>query len=194
MVFNYFNCDWRFYESSKEKFLMKKIILALTLFFVLFIFAIFSQGLKTKKIYDTKDLIGKPILEIDLNLLGNKKIFNTKELRKNNFTIINFWASWCAPCRKEHKYLVKLSKNKNVKILGINFKDEKSKANAFLKELGDPFYLKAFDNKGKTSVSFGVNGIPETILVDKDLVIKKKYIGPINNKDVKEILKIINQK
>ena len=56
----------------------------------LFIFAIFSQGLKTKKIYDTKDLIGKPILEIDLNLLGNKKIFNTKELRKNNFTIINF--------------------------------------------------------------------------------------------------------
>jgi|TARA_A100001037_G_scaffold253927_1_gene238799 cytochrome c biogenesis protein CcmG/thiol:disulfide interchange protein DsbE len=173
---------------------MKKIILALTLFFVLFIFAIFSQGLKTKKIYDTKDLIGKPILEIDLNLLGNKKIFNTKELRKNNFTIINFWASWCAPCRKEHKYLVKLSKNKNVKILGINFKDEKSKANAFLKELGDPFYLKAFDNKGKTSVSFGVYGIPETILVDKDLVIKKKYIGPINNKDVKEILKIINQK
>ena len=83
-----------------------------------------------------------------------------------NFTIINFWASWCTPCRKEHKYLVKLSKNKNVKILGINFKDEKSKANEFLKELEDPFYLKAFDNKGKTSVSFGVYGIPETIIID----------------------------
>ena len=110
---------------------MKKIILALTLFFVLFIFAIFSQGLKTKKIYDTKDLIGKPILEIDLNLLGNKKIFNTKELRKNNFTIINFWASWCTPCRKEHKNLVRLSKLTNLKIIGINFKDDENNAKKF---------------------------------------------------------------
>ena len=75
-----------------------------------------------------------------------------------------------------------------------NFKDEKSKANKFLKDLGNPFYLIASDANGKTSVSFGIYGIPETILVNKDLVIIKKYIGPIDEKDVKKIQKIVNEK
>ena len=103
-------------------------------------------------------------------------------------------ASWCAPCRKEHKHLISLSKTKNLKIIGINFKDGKSKANKFLKDLGNPFYLIASDANGKTSVSFGIYGIPETILVNKDLVIIKKYIGPIDEKDVKKIQKIVNEK
>ena len=79
-----------------------------------------------------------------------------------------------------------------MKIIGINFKDEKSKANKFLKDLGNPFYLS--DANGKTSVSFGIYGIPETILVNKDLIIIKKYIGPIDEKDVKKIQKIVNEK
>ncbi len=81
-----------------------------------------------------------------------------------------------------------------MKILGINFKDEKFKANKFLKDLGNPFYIIASDTKGKTSISFGVYGIPETILINKDLIILKKYIGPINEKDVKKILKLVNKK
>ena len=87
--------------------------------------------------------------------------------------------------------MISLSKNENLKILGINFKDDKSKANQFIKELGNPFYLIASDTNGKTSVSFGVFGIPETLLINNDLIIIKKYIGPINEKDVNKIEKLV---
>ena len=147
---------------------MKKKIIIIISCFALFVILVFSQGLKSNKIYDTKDLIGKSITEIDLELLNENKKFNTKDLSKNNFTLINFWASWCAPCRKEHKHLLELSKN--IKILGINFKDEKSKANKFIKNLGNPYYLIASDSEGKKGVEFGVYGIPETILIDNNLI------------------------
>ena len=83
---------------------------------------------------------------------------------------------------------------KNIKILGVNFKDKKSSADYFLKKLGNPYYLVTSDQDGKSSVFFGVYGIPETILIDKDLKIIKKYIGPIDNNDVKKILKIVGAK
>ena len=172
---------------------MKKIIFSLVIVLSLFIIVIFSLGLKTKKIYDTKNLIGKPISEIDLKVLNENRIFNTAELKKNDFTLINFWASWCAPCKKEHKFLLSL-KNNNLKILGINFKDKKSNANEFVNKLGNPFYLIISDTEGKSSVSFGVYGIPETILVDKNLNILKKYIGPIDDNDVKQILETVRKR
>ena len=151
---------------------MKRIIFILIILIISFIILIFYFGLEREKIYDTKDLIGKSIVKIDLNLLNENKIFNTAQLSKNNYTLINFWASWCAPCRKEHKHLIKLSRN--IKILGINFKDKKSQANKFINKMGNPYYLIGTDSDGKIGVDFGVYGIPETILIDKNLVIIKK--------------------
>ena len=173
---------------------MKKKIIILVTSFSLFVILVFSQGLKTKKNYDTKDLIGKPISEVTLSLLNDKGSFDINELKKNNFSLINFWASWCAPCKKEHKFLMKLSKSEKLKILGINFKDKSTSANKFINQLGNPYYLIAKDEDGKSSVFFGVYGIPESILVDKNLVVLKKYIGQLNNDDVKEILQIIENK
>ena len=173
---------------------MKNKIIILVASFALFVVLVFSQGLKTKKNYDTKDLIGKPIEEITLSLLNEKGFFSTTELKKNDFSLINFWASWCVPCRKEHKFLMELSKSKKLKIFGINFKDKPSSANKFINELGNPYYVITKDKEGTSSVSFGVYGIPESILVDKNLVVLKKYIGQLNDKDVKEILQIIESK
>ena len=170
---------------------MKKISFIAILFFVTIILYIFFVSLNSKKVYDTSELIGKPISKIDLNLLNKNRKFNTEDFSKNNFTLINFFSSWCGPCRKEHKFLMQLSKNKDMKIFGINFKDKKSNANEFLNKLGNPYYLIAADSTGKKSISFGVYGIPETILINKDLIIVKKYIGPIDQNDVKEILKEI---
>ena len=170
---------------------MRKFLFFLTFFGTLSIIIVFYLGLKTEKIYSTKDLIGKPISEVNLDLLNTDGSFNTSELKNNNFTLINFWASWCGPCRKEHKYLIELSKNDNIKILGVNFKDNKLKANKFLKKLGNPYFLIAKDDSGKKSIDFGVYGIPESILIDKNLVIIQKYIGPINKKDVKYIFNAI---
>ena len=83
------------------------------------------------------------------------------------------------------------SENKKFKILGINFKDKKNNALSFLNELGDPYNFVAKDTDGKTSILFGIYGIPESILIDKDLIIRKKIIGPIDFKQYKEILNLI---
>ena len=111
---------------------------------------------------------------------------------KETILPINFWASWCAPCRVEHPYLMKLAKEQNLKILGVNFKDKKLNASKFLKELGDPYDYLTKDDYGKQSVNFGVYGIPESILINNESVILKKFIGPINIKDFNDIKVIIS--
>ena len=120
-----------------------------------------------------------------------KKFSQRKILKKNRYTLINFWASWCAPCKIEHPYLMKLSNESGLKILGVNFKDKKTNALKFLEELGDPYDYLAKDNFGKKSVIFGIYGIPESILVDSELKILKKFVGPIDKKDLDELRKII---
>ena len=170
---------------------MKKIIFGLALVLILFVISIFALGLKTKKIYDTQDLIGKPISKVDLVLLNKDTNFNTQDLKKNNFTLINFWASWCAPCRVEHPYLMQLSKEKNLKILGVNFKDKKINALKFLNDLGNPYHYLTKDSNGKQSVTFGIYGIPESILINSELIVIKKFIGPLNEQDLNDIKETI---
>ena len=173
---------------------MKKIYFFILSSLLIGFFYILFFSLKIDKNYDTQNLIGKNISEIELNLLNENKKFNNIDLKKNDFTAINFFSSWCGPCRQEHKYLMSLSKNKNLKILGINFKDDEKKANEFLNKLGNPYYLIASDKNGKKAINFGVYGIPETILINNDMLIIKKYIGPLNSSEVKEILKIVENK
>tara|TARA_Y100000590_G_scaffold83831_1_gene93485 strand:+ start:283 stop:801 length:519 start_codon:yes stop_codon:yes gene_type:complete len=172
---------------------MKKIHLILISIFFIFIFAVFYLSLQNEKIYDTEDLVGKKISEVELELFRKDGTFNTKEISNYQFTLLNFWASWCGPCRKEHKNLIRLSKNKNLKIIGVNFKDDEINAKQFLQEMGNPFYILTKDSKGKKSVNFGVYGIPETILINSELIILKKYIGPLSSKDVNEIGKLIKK-
>jgi len=171
---------------------MKKPYLIIIYFFLIFIFTTLYFSLDNKKIYDTESIIGKKINEVELTLFNNDK-FNINKISNYKYTLINFWASWCAPCRKEHKNLVRLSKIQNLKIVGVNFKDSQIKAKEFLEKMGNPFFILTKDPEGKKSIDFGVYGIPETILVNQDLIILKKYIGPLDLKDVNEIKKIINK-
>ena len=172
---------------------MRKInyIIISILFSFLFIILYFS--LDNERVYNTKDLIGKKISQVEINLFQSNETINTKEFINNEFTILNFWASWCAPCRKEHPNLVRLSKIKNIKLVGVNIKDNVESAKSFLKENGNPFDILAEDKNGKNSVNFGVYGIPETILIDSELKILKKYIGPLNIKEVNEIRKLVKK-
>ena len=172
---------------------MKKINYILISILFSFLFIILYLSLDNEKIYNTQDLIGKKISEVEINLFQSNRTINTKELTNNEFTVLNFWASWCGPCRDEHPNLVRLSKIKNLKLIGINFKDNKDNAKTFLKENGNPFDLLAEDKDGKNSINFGVYGIPETILIDSELRILKKYIGPLNIKEVNEIRKIVKK-
>ena len=157
----------------------------------IFILSVFLFSLNKVKIYDTQNLVGQNISAFELKSFDSKTIINEKLLKKNQYTLINFWASWCAPCRAEHKYLMKIKNNStNLKILGINFKDKKEDANKFIAEFGNPYYLLAKDYDGKTSINFGIYGIPESILIDENLKIIKKFIGPINNENFNNILQL----
>ena len=164
----------------------------ITFSFVIFFLSIFWLGLKINNNYDTKSLVGNKIDNFQLTEINdNNQLISEEYLKKNKYTLINFFASWCAPCRAEHKYLLSLSnKNKEIKIIGINFKDKKINVNNFLKELGNPYDFIGEDIDGKISISFGIYGIPESILVDSDLTVIKKIIGPIDRIQYEEILKL----
>ena len=173
---------------------MKINILKIIIFsFVIFFLCVFWVGLKKTKNYDTKTLIGNRISNFQLiNIDNDEQQISEEDLKKNKYTLINFFASWCAPCRIEHKYLLKLSsKNKEIKIIGINFKDKKNNAINFLEELGNPYNFVGKDLEGKISILFGVYGIPESILIDSDLSIIKKIVGPLDQTQYEEILKMV---
>ena len=87
-----------------------------------------------------------------------------------------------------------LKKENNLKLVGINFKDKKLNANNFLRELGNPYDFSLKDKDGTKSILFGVYGIPESILIDKKHKIISKFIGPLNTKDYKDILQLLNEK
>ena len=170
---------------------MQNIIKLITVSLLVFILGIFYLSLNRSSNYDTKFLVGNKIADIELKSLQNEKFFTNDDFKNNKYTLINFWASWCAPCRVEHPYLMMLSKHQHLKILGINFKDKKINALRFLDELGDPYDYLAKDSSGKQSVNFGIYGIPESILIDNKFKILKKIIGPLNEKDLEEIKEII---
>jgi cytochrome c biogenesis protein CcmG/thiol:disulfide interchange protein DsbE len=171
---------------------MQNIIKISIFIIIIFIVGVFFMGLNKDTNYNTNFLTGKKISNISLKYFDKNKFYKEDDLKKNNYTLINFWASWCSPCRQEHSLLVQLSKEKNLKLLGVNFKDKKKQAETFLNDLGNPYDYLTQDELGKSSVKFGVYGIPESILVNKDLMILKKFVGPLSTEDFDSIIEIIN--
>jgi len=171
---------------------MQNIIKISIFIIIIFIVGVFFMGLNKDTNYSTNVLIGKKISNISLEYFDESKFYKEEDLKRNNYTLINFWASWCLPCRQEHVLLTQLSKEKNLKLLGVNFKDKKKQAEIFLDDLGNPYDFLTKDELGKSSVKFGIFGIPESILVNKDLMILKKFVGPLSSEDYNLIIQIIN--
>ena len=137
--------------------------------------------------------------EIPSNLL-NKSVpkFKTKTLLKNkNFIsstefgneviLVNFFATWCKPCRDEHGYIKRFSNENRLRIIGINYKDNPEKTIKWLKKLGNPYSDIPLDKNGRIAIDWGVYGIPETFVVGADKVIKYRHVGPITKKIYKKI-------
>ena len=170
----------------------KTIKFIIIILFSLFVFLIFLKGLEKKNNYLPENTLKKIETKLVIKKLYDEKEVLLGELINNkNFSIINIWASWCLPCRDEHDYLLKLKKINNIKIIGINYKDKKTNAIKFLEDLGNPYSEVLMDPDGIKSIELGVIGVPESYLVNnKNNEILKKYIGPIDSKKFKEILKI----
>jgi len=171
---------------------MQKIIKSIIVLLFIFVLLVFYNSLYRENNYNTEYLIGNKLTKINLKSFDDNKIYTSEDFKKSRYTLINFWASWCAPCRVEHPYLMQLSKEKNLEILGVNFKDKKINASKFLNELGNPYNYMAKDIKGKQSVNFGIYGIPESILINNETIVLKKFIGPLNEQNLNDIKEIIN--
>lgn len=94
-------------------------------------------------------------------------------------TLVNVWASWCVPCRDEVPFLEQLSKDKRIQLVGINYKDSSEDARRFLNRFGNPFIANGRDASGRTSIDWGVYGVPETYLIGRDGRIAYKLVGPV---------------
>lgn len=130
-------------------------------------------------------LIGQPAPKTDLPPLpgleraGQPVPGVTNDAFKGAVTLVNVWASWCVPCRDEVPFLEQLSQDKRIQLVGINYKDSPDNARRFLSRFGNPFIANGRDGNGRTSIDWGVYGVPETFLVGRDGRIAYKLVGPI---------------
>jgi|TARA_B100001964_G_C14081085_1_gene530315 cytochrome c biogenesis protein CcmG/thiol:disulfide interchange protein DsbE len=154
-----------------------------------FIFVCLFFGLNKEDQTLKSVLLNKPIPEINLNSLTNDKLDQSDF--KNEILLVNFFASWCLPCIVEHDFLFELKKQKPIKIYGINYKDNIKNLEIWLEKLGNPYSKIGIDKTGITGINWGVNGIPESFLIDQNGIIKHKVNGVINEKQIKIILKKI---
>jgi cytochrome c biogenesis protein CcmG/thiol:disulfide interchange protein DsbE len=121
---------------------------------------------------------GREAPVVNLQPLGEKPVFEAAALRAPGAKLVNFWASWCAPCRVEHPQLETLA-DEGVPIYGVNYKDEAGKALGFLAELGDPYTAIGADPDGRMALEWGLYGVPETYVIDGDGRVVLRFAGPI---------------
>jgi cytochrome c biogenesis protein CcmG/thiol:disulfide interchange protein DsbE len=132
-------------------------------------------------------LAGKPAPKVQLEPLGQAEGFTGADLRDGKIKLVNFWASWCAPCRVEHPNLMALASD-GVEILGVNWKDKPAQGLGFLAEMGDPFAKIGADPKNKMGLDWGVAGVPETFVLDGEGTVLFRVSGPITQRVIDEQL------
>ena len=172
----------------------KKILILPSIFFFLILSVFFYLLIIDRNPSEIpSNLLNKevPVFEAK-SLLKNKKFVSSNEF-KNEITLVNFFATWCKPCRDEHVFIERFANEKGIKIIGINYKDNSEKTIEWLEDLGNPYKDILIDKNGKIAIDWGVYGIPETFIINSNGIIKYRHVGPITNKIYKKINLIINQ-
>ena len=154
-----------------------RLFIPLALFVVLAV--LLGVGLKLKPREVPSPFIGKPAPAFKLpQLKAGQGDFDPAQ-RKGQVWVLNVWASWCAPCREEHPLLVEAAQKKAVTLVGLNYKDDPRNADEWLRKLGDPYEKIAVDRDGRVAIDYGVYGVPETFVIDREGIIRMKHIGPL---------------
>ena len=154
-----------------------KFLVPLAIFVVLAGFLM--AGLKLNPREVPSPLIGKPAPAFALPRMGEPATTIKREDLLGKVWLLNVWASWCAPCREEHPLVIDLVKRTGAQVYGLNYKDQPAAAANWLRQLGDPFVATLVDADGKAGIDWGVYGVPETFVIDKQGVIRHKHIGPL---------------
>ncbi len=155
---------------------------------------LFAYGLTMNARIIPSVLIGKQVPEFSLPpVLGRELGLSSNDL-KGQVSLFNVFASWCTECRREHPIFMRLQAENVVPIYGLNYKDKPEDARNWLDELGDPFTRTGADLNGRVGIEFGVYGVPETFVVDKNGVIAHKHIGALTERALSEtILPLIDE-
>lgn len=159
---------------------MKRIILLslpIALFVVLVVF--FYSGLQRDPSVIPSPLIGKPAPAFTLESLADPRAqVGSLDFRGRPY-LLNVWATWCGGCYQEHAVLLSIARENRLPLVGLNWRDERGKAQRWLEELGNPYAAVAFDGDGRAAIDWGVYGAPETFLVSAAGVVLHKHIGPM---------------
>ena len=133
-------------------------------------------------------LIDKPAPDFDLPpLLPGGKGLKTADL-KGQVSLVNVFASWCVPCRAEHPIWAKVTKEEKLPVYGINWKDKQEQAQGWIKELGNPYARIGFDPDNKAGIEWGIYGVPETYVIDRNGRVRFKYVGPVFEETLKDTI------
>ena len=189
---------------------MKKFLLPLALFAVMVVFL--GVGLQRDPREIPSPLVGKPAPAFSLPTLSGDKPFSPEDM-KGQVWIFNVWATWCVACREEHPLLVQFSQSQRIPIVGLSYKEiqasdqtagplsdeaklklARERSMKFLQKAGDPYKLSVMDLDGRVGIDYGVYGVPETYIIDKQGVIRYKRVGPVTPEVVIEtMLPLIQQ-
>ena len=174
---------------------MRKALYLLPLLAFCVLVAWFALALRPN--YDPQTLpsamIDQPAPAFDVAALNGGANLSLSGL-KGQVVLVNFFASWCLPCRIEQPILMRLAKQDHVALYGIDYKDQPAAAKRVLAELGDPYRAIGLDADGITGIDFGVYGVPETYVIDKNGQIRKRFVGPLTEQSLQqELLPLLKQ-
>ena len=161
-----------------------RFLIPLIVFFAVCAFLWRGLSLNPKEV--PSPLIGKPAPEFTLPLLNEVNTTFDKMDMRGEIWLLNVFASWCGPCLDEHPVIVNFAQSSKIPVLGFNYKDRPEAASQWLTRHGDPYERVVVDVNGRVGLDYGVYGVPETFLIDRDGIIRYKKIGPLSQTDVSE--------
>ncbi len=172
----------------------KKILIIPSILFLLLLSTFFYLLIVERNPSEIpSNLLNKKIPNFETeSLLKNEKFISSNEFGKQ-IVLVNFFATWCKPCRDEHLYIKRFSNKKGIRVIGINYKDNSKEALKWLKKLGNPYSDIPVDRSGRIAIEWGVYGIPETFIVNSKGIIKYRHVGPVTKKIYKKIELLIEE-
>ena len=171
----------------------KLLIISSLLFFLILLTFFYLLIIERDPSEIPSNLLDKSVPKFETeSLLKKERFISSKEFGKE-IMLVNFFATWCLPCRDEHIYIKRFSDEKGIRVIGINYKDNSKKAIQWLKDMGNPYSNVPIDKYGRIAIDWGVYGIPETFIISSKGIIKYRHVGPVTKKIYKKINLLIEE-
>ena len=172
----------------------KKLLIIPSLLFLLILVTFFYLLIIERNPSEIpSNLLNKNVPNFEVESLLKKERFISSKEFGNEIMLVNFFSTWCLPCRDEHIYIKRFSDEKEIRVIGINYKDNPKKTIQWLKDMGNPYSNVPIDKYGRIAIDWGVYGIPETFIISSKGIIKYRHVGPVTKKIYKKINLLIKK-